>query len=227
MSLPEPPKVPSPPVYQPVPAQVTPASPSTLIAQPPSYSSSDLRSYVSPTQNNANVVNNRISNIAVTNQNLQGAETQVGNIRVQSAQLYFNGSYNPNYGEAIFTGGVVIPLGGRTAYRSAMRISQVEADGAIGGLCMSIFKNGMTEEMLNDLYGKRAKQYKKCVNPSKIVALTDKARDTSDDRDRVIDDLKAELAQIRAELDAARQARNAVPQAPAPVYSGPGTRALW
>lgn len=214
MSLPAPPAVPAPPIYQSVqvksaqqPPTALPTTPSVTPAS--SYSASDLSANSSSTQNNSNLTNNRIVNTAVYNQNLQGSETQVGNIKVQSAQIYFNASYNPNYGDSVFTGGIVIPVGGRTAYRSAMRISEAEADGAVGNLCMSVYKNGMTKEMIDDLYGKRGKKFYNCINPnpSTVAAITEKVRAGSDDRDAVISELRAEIQRIRAELDAAKAMR--------------------
>jgi hypothetical protein len=181
----------------------------------------------SSTQNNSNLTQNRISNVSVVNQDLKGADLQAGSIRLQTAQLYFNASYNPNYGEAVFTGGIVVPIGGRTAYKSVMRISEAEADGAIGNVCVSIRNNGMTQEMVKDLYGKRASRYFRCVGPasSKTVLLTQKAKETSDDRDNTIAGLRAELQQIRDEMAAARAAR--AQPVPVPEASSIGVPGLW
>jgi hypothetical protein len=230
MSLPAPPATPAIPTYQTIqPAPIQPSQP-TIIGYPaypaPSTSSSDLSSTSNSTQNNSNLTQNKISNINVTNQSLQGSDIQVGNIKLQTAAFYINGSYSPHYGESVISGGVVVPLGGRTAYRSAMRISESEADGAIGNVCVSIFKNRMTEAMVKGLYGKRSDRYLHCVDPtpaaSKTTLLTEKAQATASDRDDIIAELRAEIQQMREELAAARATR-ALPMPP----SNAGVPGLW
>jgi hypothetical protein len=202
MSFPVPPAIPALP-SAPNPAPQTQLPPSvqpvnSQINTTPSTSSSDLVSSSQSTQNNANVNNTRISNTSVNNSELRGSTLRVGDISVESAQIYFNATYNPAYNESVFTGGVVIPLGGGKARRAANNIAYAESQVTRANLCLSVSQNQMTEEMVDAVFEKDAKWLKKCVVAAKVVELKEKARQATSTAKLELRALKAEIKVLKA-----------------------------
>jgi hypothetical protein len=216
MSLPVLPTLPIPPVII-QPAPTAPSTPPNVVVTPiatstangVSTSASDLSASTTSNQNNSNVTQNRVSNVNVNNQNIQGGSLTVGNIRVETAQLYFNASVNPTYGEAVISGGIVIPLGGHSAYRAANTIARVESGAARGNLCMSVRNNRMTRQQVEDVFEKDSKWLFSCIDdspvPSTVALKTQQVQKVLSDSQPELDVLKAEIAELRAQLANRRQ----------------------
>jgi len=183
-------------------------APPINVSTPVSTSSSDLA-----VQNNKNESNSAatVNNSLVNVQSMNAPNARVGDIEYQGPHAFVTGYFNEGtWGTFV---GIQVPLGGGKIRIAASKLAQVKVDSARLSTCAAVGNSGMSVEAATAI----SPDYAVCVK----AKTQDDRQKASDDRDRVIDELKADLARIRAELDAARLARQTVPVPSIPV---PG---LW
>jgi hypothetical protein len=246
MALPTPPV----PPQLPVPAEVAPApspSPVPVVVIPPSTpitpspmpsgsnvstSSIDLAPVAASRQenNNSSNVQNRVYNVNSNVNDLTGGRLSVGDISVSTPSIYVNGNYG-RWGDYSVGAGIVIPFGGGKARRAANQIAYNKGLQSRGELCMSVYRNRMTETMIYSAFGaKDATWLRGCIDTStREIAVVDVERVPRPSIDADLEAARRENAQIRAELDAIRaelNARRAVPPEFTPPPAKP-VQGLW